>query len=154
MDDQKPNVSGGKTEFTETDIADYSDMTDLPWPPRRYTERRKKQDWVVRSVTIIAVLGWICAMVALLLIDRASPAQENLITRLLNVTVVSYWNTSMLRGAFVAVLASFVISIAGFFLNMSRHRRKTDKYNKLLITICILSTVIFVFYMVSFFRYL
>ena len=151
MDDHNPNEKGG---FDEVDVSDYSDLTDLPWPPRRYTERRKKQDWVVRSVTIIAVLGWICAMVALLLIDRASPAQENLLTRLLNVTVVSYWNTSLLRSAFIAVLASFVISIAGFFLNMSRHRRKTDKYNKLLITICILSTIILVFFLVSFYKYL
>ena len=151
MDNQEPNEKGG---FNDVDVSDYSDLTDLPWPPRRYTERRKKQDWVVRSVTIIAVLGWICAMVALLLIDRASPAQENLLTRLLNVTVVSYWNTSLLRSAFIAVLASFVISIAGFFLNMSRHRRKTDKYNKLLITICILSTIILVFFLVSFYKYL
>jgi len=127
---------------------------DQPDQPRKFVERRKKKDWVVRSVTAIAVLGWICALVSLLLIDRASPAHENFITRFLSVSVVGYWNSTFLRGAFVATLASFVVSIVGFILNASRHRRKTDRYNKLLITICALSTVVFVLYLVNFSRYL
>ena len=125
-----------------------------PEQPRAYVDRRKKQDWIVRSVTIITVLGWVGALVALLLIDRASPAHENLFTRFLNVSVTSYWNTAMLRGAFIAILASFVVSIVGFIFNASRHRRKTDRYNKLLIFICIASTVVLVFYLVSFSPYL
>ena len=128
--------------------------TELPIPPRKYVDRRKKQDWVVRSVTIIAVLGWISALVALLLIQRASPLQENFITRILSVDVASYWNSAMLRGAFIAILASFLISVIGFVFNLSRHRRKTDRYNKLLITIGVLSTVILVLFLVLFSRYL
>ena len=128
--------------------------TNIPGQPRKYVERRKRQDWVVRSVTIIAVLGWILAFIALLLIDRASPAQANFITRFLSIDVVSYWNSTLLRGAFAATLASFVACIIGFILNAARHRRKTDRFNKLLIAISIASTVMFALYLIIFSRYL
>ena len=127
---------------------------DLPGQPRKFVERRKRKDWVVRSVTAVTVLGWICAFVALLLIDRASPAQENFITRLLDVNVVSYWNTALLRGAFAAILTSFVVCVLGIILNAVRHRRKTDRFNKLLITICIASTVLLALFLIIFYRFL
>ena len=126
----------------------------LPGQERRFVERRKKQDWVVKSASIIAILGWVGAMIALLLIDRAAPAQENFVTRFLKLTVFSTWNTTMLRWAFFAVIASFVTCIAGLILNATRQRRKTDKFNKLLITISVISTFLLVFYLVNFTRYL
>ena len=133
---------------------DDDDSSYLPLNTPKIVERRKKQDWVVRSVTILAIVGWICALVALLFIQRASPAQENLITRILNIDVSSFWNVAMIRDAFIAILASFLICVIGFVFNLSRHRRKTDRYNKLLIVIGILSTVILVAYLSLFSRYL
>ena len=137
-------------------MADIDDRiaSNLPGQPRKFVERRKKQDWVVRAVTVIAAFGWLCAIVALLLIERASPAQENFITRYLNAPVVSFWNTTLLRWAFVATLASFLVSVIGFVFNVSRHRRKTDRFNKLLIAIGISSTVIFAVYLISFYEFL
>ena len=126
----------------------------LPGQPRKFVERRKKQDWVVRSATVIAILGWVGAMVALLLIDRAAPTQENFLTRFLHITVFSTWNTSMLRWAFVATLASFLTCAAGIVLNAMRQRRKTDRYNKLLIVVTIISTAILAFYLINFSQYL
>ena len=126
----------------------------LPGQPRKYVERRKKQDWVVRSVTAVAALGWFSAIIALLLIDKASPAQENFFTRFLDINVVSYWNISLLRWAFAATLISFLVCVVGLILNATRHRRKTDRYNKLLITISIISTVLFLLYLIFFSRYL
>ena len=126
----------------------------IPGQPRKYVERRKKQDWVVRSVSVIAVIGWILAFIALLFLDRASPLQENFITRFLSVNVVSFWNTSLLRSAFAAILASFIACVVGFVLNASRHRRKSDRFNKLLIAIGVASTVMLVLYLINFSRYL
>ena len=121
---------------------------------RKFVDRRKRKDWVVRSVTIVAALGWILALTALLLIDRASPAQEDFITRFLNVSVVSYWDTALLRGAFAAIIASFIICVVGLILNATRQRRKTDRYNKLLIALSIASVVMLVLYLVFFSGYL
>ena len=126
----------------------------LPGQPVKYEDRRKKADWVVRSVTIVAAIGWVLALFALLLVDRASPIGDNFITRFLDITVVSYWNTSLLRVAFAMTLASLVVCVAGVILNAARHRRKTDRYNKLLISITVASSVLFALYLIFFARYL
>jgi len=126
----------------------------LPVRAQKFVERRKRPNWIVRIVTTIAVLGWIGVFVALLFIDRAAPAQENFITIYLGQTVVGYWKQSMLRGAFAATLASFVASILGMILNVAFHRRKTDRYSKLLIAVTIASAILLVLYLIYFSRYL
>ena len=126
----------------------------IPGKPVKYEERRKRPDWVVRSSTIIAAIGWVLAFIALLFIDRASPHEENFITRYLNIRIVSFWDTTLLRGAFAMILASFAASIIGLILNATRSRRKTDRYNKLLIAISVASTGLLVFFVVSFYSYL
>ena len=126
----------------------------LPGEPVEYAERRRKKDWVVRSVSVIAAIGWFLSLLSLLLIDRASPQQQNFLTRFLDIRVVSSWNSAMLRIAFAMVLASCVTCIIGFILNAARHRRKSDRYSKLLITVSIVSAVMFVLYLVFFARYM
>ena len=127
---------------------------DLPIRAPKFVDRRKRPNWIVRIVSGIAVLGWICVFIALLFIDNAAPAQENFITIYLGETVVGYWKESMLRGAFVATIASFVACVLGFILNITFHRRKTDRYSKLLITVSIASTIILVVFLINFSSYL
>jgi len=126
----------------------------LPVKAQKFVDRRKRPNWIVRIVSVIAVLGWAGVVAAFLLIDRASPAQENFITRFLQVNVASYWNTSLLRWAFAATLVSVVACILGMILNVAFHRRKTDKYSKLLITITAVSIVVVVFFLLNFAAYL
>ena len=126
----------------------------IPGQPVKYEDRRKKPDWVVRSVTIVAAIGWVLALFALLLLDRASPVEGNFITRFLDIPVVSFWNTTLIRVAFAMTIASFAVCFAGIILNAARHRRKTDRYNKLLISITIASTLLLVLYLAFFARYL
>ena len=126
----------------------------LPVKAQKFVDRRKRPNWIVRIVSTVAILGWISAFIALLLIDRASPAQENFITRILNVNVASYWNSSLLRGAFIATLISVIACVLGIILNVAFHRRKTDRYSKMLIIITVASIVLLVFYLVNFATYL
>jgi len=126
----------------------------LPVRANKFVERRKRPNWVVRIVSVIAILGWISTFVALLLIDRASPAQENFITRLLEIDVASYWNSSMLKGAFAAVLVSVLVCILGIVLNIAFHRRKTDRYSKMLIIITVASVVLLVIFLINFAAFL
>lgn len=108
---------------------------------REYAERRHKKDWVVRSVNIIAVIGWLCAFVSLMLIDQAKPEIEDFFSRLLNHRVRDYWDVALLRIGVGALTVSFVTCVTGFFVNMIRHRRKTDRYNK---SIIILAAITFI----------
>ena len=126
----------------------------LPVRATKYVDRRKRPNWIVRIVSALAALGWIGVFVALLFIDKAAPAQENFITIYLGETVIGYWKKSMLQGAFAATLSSFVICIVGLIINAVFHRRKTDRYSKLLIAVSIVSTVILVIYLINFSGYL
>lgn len=117
---------------------------------RKFVERRSKNDWVVKSVNIIAIIGWALAAIAIAMADKAQPLTENMITRILNVQVVSHWDISLLRLSFAAILFSFLICLIGFFVNMTRHRRKTDRYSKPIITLGIISLA---FIMIFLFRF-
>ena len=117
-------------------------------------ERRRKPNSIYRAVILISVLGWISAITAFILLDRAKPLNENFLTRLLDVTVVSRWNTSMLRWAYGAIMASLVASSAGLILNTARKRRKTDHYSKLLITLSIISVILMALFLLRYAVYL
>ena len=146
----------GKNDMDDDDVDVLGDWgLDTPTvTTRQYVERRKKTDWVVRAVTIIAALGWFCALAALLFIQRARPVEGTFVTLHYGQEVVGYWSSSLLRGAFVATLVSFATCVVGFILNATRHRRKTDRFNKLLIGVSIASAVILVVYLVNFSSYL
>ena len=141
----------------DIDILDDWDATILSDQPRQFVERRKRNDWVVRTVTIIAVLGWIAALLALLFIQRSNTQPwgfETTYPERLGGVGPGGLSTSLLRWAFIATLFSFVACLVGFIFNAARHRRKTDRFNKLLISISVASTVLFVVFLVSFSQYL
>ena len=113
-------------------------------------ELRQKPDAIYRTVTWIAILGWISAIAAFVLLDRAKPLSSNFLTRLLDITVTSRWNTSMLRWAYGAIMGSLVASAAGLILSTSRKRRKTDRYSKLLITLAIVSVILMALFLIRY----
>ena len=117
---------------------------------RPYVDRRKRPDWLVRSATIATALGWISAISAIVMLDGAAPAGESFYTRIFDVPVISQWNSSMLRWAFAAILASLFASALGMVLNATRQRRKTDKYNKLLIALCAVSAVLLALFLLRY----
>lgn len=136
-----------------------SAQPDKPEQPRQWVERSRKPDWVLRSVTVVTLVGWIGAMIALILYYLGSQRDSGGIADILrnrnNMDVGSIANSAnpdLLRGAFAAIVASFIVCAVGFILNVTRHKRKTDKYNKLLITLWIASSVLIVVFLIGFAR--
>ena len=117
---------------------------------RQFVERRRKPDILVRSVMVIAVIGWLSAVAALVMLDRARPVGENFFTRFFDVTVVSSWNTSLLRWAFAAIMASLIASALGLIVSVTRKRRKSDRYSKLLIALSIVSALLLILFILSY----
>ena len=113
-------------------------------------DRRKKADWVVRSVSILSVLGWLSAVVTLFFIGKAEPSGVNLYTKLLQAEVITAWDVGMLRLACVFLLFSIVTCAAGMIANVTRKRRKTDRYNKSVIILGVLSIVGFIVFLVNY----
>ena len=123
---------------------------------RPYSERRRKPDWVVRSVSVITLLGWVAAMVTMAIYYKASEdaTKFSLSGYFANYfkrdrSFVSSANIGLLRGAFIAMLVTLIVCVLGFILNLTRHKRKTDKYNKLLITLGSLTIFFFILFVIG-----
>ena len=107
--------------------------------PRKFVERRQKKDWVTRMVPFFSAVGWIAAFITILFLDRAKPQQANLFTRIFNTPINNAWNASLLRIVLITLIAVFVVCVTGLLFNMSRHRRKGDRYNRSVLVLGILS---------------
>lgn len=117
---------------------------------RPVNDRRRKKDWVSRAVPIISIIGWAIALVSLFLLDRASPPQDNFFARFFGLTLRTAWNTSLLRMALFFLILVFVVCIVGFFLNMTRMRRKSDKYNKSIIALGVVALLGIIYFLIQF----
>ena len=121
--------------------------TQIPVKQNQYVERRRKKDWVVRCVSLTAVIGWLFALVALIYANRAKPAYVGYLTRVFRVDVVQYWDVAMLNMSFRALLISFVTCLIGLLFNMTRKRRKSDRFNVAIISLGVISLIaIVIFY--------
>ena len=117
----------------------------------QYVERRRRKDWVVRCVSVIAVIGWLFALASMVYADRAKPGYVGFLTRIFQVEVNQYWDIAMLNMSFRALLISFFTCIIGLLINMTRKRRKSDRFNIAIISLGALSLIaIIVFYIFNY----
>ena len=121
-----------------------------------WVKRRRQPDWVLRTVTVVALLGWVTAMAALAMYYIGTPKDNSAgnAASVMNPNigtsgVVGSTSSNLLWWTFVAVLASCIVCVIGFILNFMRKRRKTDKFNKLLITLSLVSLVFMVVLLVN-----
>lgn len=105
-----------------------------------FTDRRhRKKDWVVYAVSVTSAIGWIFVIFAFTFLNKAKPMQENLFTRILKFKVNSNWNHSILYLSLFWMIFALLFCILGFIFNMRRHRRKTDRFNRTIIILGIIS---------------
>ena len=121
-----------------------------------WVKRRRKPDWVLRTVTVVTLVGWVTAMVALALYYMGTPKDNSAgnAASVMNPNigtsgVVGSSSSNLLWWTFIAVLVSCIVCILGFILNFTRKRRKTDKFNRLLIILSVVSIVFMVILLVN-----
>lgn len=102
-------------------------------------ERRRKKDWITRAVPAFSLISWAATIVMLVFLERARPQQRTFLDTVLDAPLRTTWNTSLLRMCLALLIAVFFVCVLGFILNASRQRRKTDKFNKSIIIMGILS---------------
>jgi hypothetical protein len=105
---------------------------------RTFVERRKGPDAVVKAVWWSTGICWALFVAALIFFDTARPESSTFFDRQFDIAVRDYWNENALQYSFFIMILNLAVCIAGFILNMARHRRKTDKISK---SILILGTV-------------
>jgi hypothetical protein len=113
-------------------------------------ERRREKDWMTKAVSVFSLIGWGFAIAMVMLFSEAGPEKENFITRILGVEVPHVWNRHLLRVSLILLTLSFVFCAVGFIFNLLRHNRETDRFNKPMIFLGIVSAVGIVLFLIKF----
>jgi heme/copper-type cytochrome/quinol oxidase subunit 2 len=115
-----------------------------------FTERRRKPDWMVRGATILSVISWLLTIFVVLILDIASPNQENMFTHYFGGMERAVWNEGFILVAYIFLILSMASCLTAFVFNMLRKRRKTDKYKKSVIIIGVITVIGFIAFMLRF----
>lgn len=99
--------------------------------PRLFVERRKRTDWISRTVTICSIVGWIAIFIMTIFLDRAQPPGQDFFTRFFKAGPLrTSWNSGMLRISLAILILVFFICVIGLVCNLMRRKRKSDKIRK------------------------
>ena len=97
---------------------------------KTFNERRRQVDWVVKAASALSVTAWLVAVASVLLLDIAAPARTDFFSNVFGGQVSTAWNVAILRVILFLLFLSLCACVVAFIFNMSRMRRKTDKYRK------------------------
>jgi hypothetical protein len=117
-------------------------------------ERRRRDDWVTRAITVFTGAGWLLAFLMFVLFGAAQPDTPIFLTRLFHHQVDTRWNVMYLWLTLIFLIAAFVACIFGVIFNLMRYRRKTDRFNKPLIFLSVVAAVGITMFLIRFWRYL
>jgi len=113
-------------------------------------ERRKGADLWVKTLRGLGFFGWFLMIVALYIIDRAKPEEENMFTKAANVSVRKTWNMDLIHYLFYLMIFGLCISIIGIVINSRRHHRANDRFRYILIILGIISLFGIIKYLLKF----
>ena len=102
-------------------------------------DRRKGPDLWNKTLRWLGVFGWFVMIVALYIIDKAKPEEENMFTKTANISVRTTWDQELIRYLFFLFIFGFCISAIGLVINSRRHHRKDDRFRYILIILGIIS---------------
>lgn len=102
-------------------------------------DRRRGPDLWNKTLSGLGVFGWFVMFVAVFIIDRARPAEEDMFTKAANVSVRSTWNMELIHYLFYLMIFGLCISIVGIVINSRRHNRANDRFRYILIILGIIS---------------
>ena len=100
-------------------------------------ERRRGPDTVTRWINYTTITSWIVLIVIFLMVSLSKPGMVYNPKSGLNVG--GTWDMKLLRYSLYMLFPLFILSIIGLISNASRHKRKSDRFNKTLIINLILS---------------
>lgn len=90
-------------------------------------ERRKGPDNIIKITNYLSIAALILMLPPLIIIERARPEMESLFDRWFRVTVQAGWDLELLAGSVIYIVAVFLLSAVGMYLNTTRLRRKSDR---------------------------
>ncbi len=115
-------------------------------------DRRKGPDTLTKSIRWVAVGGWVLLVLAMIFIDYAKPDFVNVLDNSIGVpkNMTTSWNYTLARMIFYMMIAGFVFGLYGFFVNIYRSRRRSDRYRLNLLALASISLFGAVYYLLAF----
>ena len=113
-------------------------------------DRSRGPDLWSKTLRCLGIFGWFVMFVAIFIIDRAKPEEENMFTKAANVSVRKTWNMELIHYLFYLMIFGLCISIIGFVINSRRHHRKDDRFRYILIIMGIISSFGIIKYLYKF----
>ena len=114
---------------------------------RRYQNRRKRSDLLLRLLTWSNAIAVIALAAALCIAAIAKPELETFFDRYYNLPLRQTWNRDLIGYIGLMLLLSLVTSITGLVINSKRLRRKGDHLHSTLVLSLVISLVSLGFYL-------
>ncbi|MEA4846076.1 MAG: hypothetical protein VB106_02465 [Clostridiaceae bacterium] len=96
-------------------------------------DRRKGPDTLVKWVKWSGIISWILVSITLFITLIAKPDFESYMDKSLHVKLQSNWDTDLMQYVLVLLVLLFFFCMVSIAINLSRCRRKSDRFNKTLI---------------------
>lgn len=104
-----------------------------PTPPRK--NRRKGPDWILHSLSILSVTGWVTFVIALGITHFAKPEFNSGLVRYWGIKIRDYWHPELTPQLMYLLWWCCGISLLSLLVNRARLRRAGDRmrYNVLVL---------------------
>ena len=126
------------------------------WNRTTFEKRKKQSDWVINTASVLSFLAWLATIAVWFFVDKASPDQHGFAHGLTDhdyYNLRTTWNTTLLWSGLGFLIASLGLCVLAFMFNMTRMKRKTDKYRKSIIIIGIINVIALVAYILVYGQY-
>lgn len=104
-----------------------------PTPPQK--NRRKGPDWILHSLSILSLIGWVAFVIALGITHMAKPEFNSGLVRYWGISIRDYWHPELTPQLMYLLWWCCGISLLSLLVNRIRLRRADDRlrYNILIL---------------------
>jgi hypothetical protein len=100
---------------------------------KKIENRRRGPDPLTKAIGIFAGISWILVILVLILKTYAKPRMATMFDKSYGISISQTSDASMLMYANIVLVLVFTVCLIGMMINMSRHKRKSDRFRVSLI---------------------
>jgi hypothetical protein len=114
-------------------------LTEQNTPPKR-PNRRKGPDWLLHSLGLLSIAGWVVFVVALGFGHMAKPEFNSALVKYWRIPIRDYWHPELTPQLLYLLWWCCGISLLSLLLNRARLRRADDRLRYNLVVLLLVSS--------------
>jgi hypothetical protein len=99
----------------------------------KINNRRRGPDRLIKAISIFVGISWFLILIVFIFYLNSKPRDASIFDMRFSVANSYKGNPSLLTYANIALILNVIICFIGLMINMTRHKRKKDRYSKSLI---------------------